>query len=120
MPDPRGAGLHLAFQFSYVRTDGRRDGRVEGDSFFSLDQILVPTHSLGDKRTKGQRDKGTNDPTSWDKKNHPTSRDKKKSPNLLGQKKSPCFVRQNQQKKNFFFAWRYLTIVYGVHQGIIN
>ena len=40
LPDPRGAGLHLAFQFSYVRTE------------------LVPTHSLRDKGTKGQRDKG--------------------------------------------------------------
>ena len=34
-------------------------GRTEGRTFVSLDQILVPTHSIRDKGTKGQRDKGT-------------------------------------------------------------
>ena len=51
LPDPRGAGLHQAFQFSYFQTDL--------PTFVSLDKILVPTHSLTDKGTKGQRDKGT-------------------------------------------------------------
>ena len=45
LPDPRGAGLHLAFQFSYVLTFGGS----EGVTFVSLDQMLVPTHSLRDK-----------------------------------------------------------------------
>ena len=31
-------------------------GQADGGTFVSLDQVLVPTHSLG---TKGQRDKGT-------------------------------------------------------------
>ena len=34
-------------------------GRTDGHSFISLDQSLVPSHSLRDKGTKGQRDKGT-------------------------------------------------------------
>ena len=55
LPDPSGAGQHLAFQFSYVWSDGPTDK----PAFVSLDQILVPIHSLRDKRTKGQRDKGT-------------------------------------------------------------
>ena len=37
--DQRGAGLHLAFQFLYVLTEGGR----EGELFVSVDQILVPT-----------------------------------------------------------------------------
>ena len=39
LPDPKGAGLHLAFQYSYVQTDRL----VDWVSFNSLDQILVPT-----------------------------------------------------------------------------
>ena len=34
-------------------------GRTDRRSFVSLDQILVPTHSLREKGTQGQRDKGT-------------------------------------------------------------
>ena len=33
-------------------------GRTDVRTFVSLDQILVPTHSLRDKGTKGQRDRG--------------------------------------------------------------
>ena len=51
LPDPRGAGLHLAFQFSYLRTDQAK--------FVSFDLIFLPTQSLRDKGTEGQRDKGT-------------------------------------------------------------
>ena len=40
LPDPRGAGLHLAFQFSYVCSDRA---------------TLIPTHSLREKGKKGQR-----------------------------------------------------------------
>ena len=54
LPDPRGAGLDLAFQFSYVWTDQLMDGWMDGVSFVSLIQILVPTDSL---REYGQRDK---------------------------------------------------------------
>ena len=46
-----GAGLHLAFQLSYVWSFV-----CSFALFVSLDQILVPTHSLWDK---GQMDKGT-------------------------------------------------------------
>ena len=56
----------------FIRSDGPSDRPTEQDSFVSLDQILVHTHSLGtkgqkdrgtkgqrDNRTKGQKDKGT-------------------------------------------------------------
>ena len=63
MPDLRAVGLHLAFQFSYVRREGQREGGTDGRTFVSLDQMLVPRHSLNngrkDKGTEGQRDKGT-------------------------------------------------------------
>ena len=57
MPDPRGAGLHLGFQFLYVQSDVH--------SFVHpyvclLRSKRVPTHSLRDKAKKGQRDKGAN------------------------------------------------------------
>ena len=51
LPDPRGAGLHQAFQFSYVRSFVRSERASEQPTFVSLDQILVPTHSLRDKGT---------------------------------------------------------------------
>ena len=65
MLDPRGAGLHLAFQFIFIRSFVHLHGRF----IVSLDQMLVPTQSLGtkekrEKGTKGQRDKGTKGPLS--------------------------------------------------------
>ena len=47
LPDPRGAGLHLAFQFSYVRSDTQSVGRSLRSNFGPYTFI------------KGQRDKGT-------------------------------------------------------------
>ena len=43
----------------FIRSDGPTDRRTDRDLFVSLDQILVPKHSLRDIGTKGQRDKGT-------------------------------------------------------------
>ena len=58
LPDPRGAGLHLAIQFSYVRTEQASNRATKQPSkrvsFVSRDQILVPKHSLRDKGTKVQ------------------------------------------------------------------
>ena len=51
LPSPRGASLHLAFQFLHIR--------MFACLLVSLDQILVPSNSLRDKGTKGQTDKGT-------------------------------------------------------------
>ena len=78
LPDPREAGLHLGFQFSYICM------------FVSLDQNLIPTHS------KGQRDKGTKG------HNFNVTRNlsgQKKSCNLLGQKKSCNLSGQKKMHK---------------------
>ena len=57
MLDPRGAGLHPFFCFFNFHTFVRIV--CSHHLFVSLDQILVPTHSLRDKGTKGQRGRGT-------------------------------------------------------------
>ena len=64
MPDPRGAGLNPAFQFSHVRSDGPTDLPTEVRllrSNFGLYTFVRDKGTKGqrDKGTKGQRDKGT-------------------------------------------------------------
>ena len=61
MPDPRGASLLLAFQFSYVRTNRKKKSPIARDK--------------------------KNYPTSRVKNKSPNLLDKKISPNLLGQQK---------------------------------
>ena len=43
----------------FIRSIGRTNRPTNRRTFVSFDQILVPTHSLRDKGTKGQRDKDT-------------------------------------------------------------
>ena len=56
MPDPRGAGLHLVFQLSYVNSVGQTDGR---SSPYFKTRFYTFIKEPRDKGTKRQRDKGT-------------------------------------------------------------
>ena len=73
MSDPRGACLHLSFQFSQVCSFVRK--------FVSLEENGVPSHSLSLRSPKFQRDTQPlwtkNHTTSWGNKSHPNSWDKK-------------------------------------------
>ena len=61
LPHPRGASLHLDFQFSYIRTDQPSERLSERSRLVRLfgSNFGPPTHSLRDKGTEGQRDKET-------------------------------------------------------------
>ena len=59
MQDPRGAGLYLAFLFSYVRSDVCLLRSNFGTYTFIKGQRDKGTQGQRDKGTKGQRDTGT-------------------------------------------------------------
>ena len=105
LPDPREAGLHLGFQFSYICM------------FVSLDQNLLPTNSKGqgDKETKGRR--GTI--LMW----HATSLDKKiMQPFWTKKMTQPLGTRQkmhklSQQKKHATSWDKKITQPHGTKQS---